>query len=337
MNFSHLKTLPPIDYRIPEWQPFPTEQRACPFCGTDSRPLFLRPDKLPVSQCRRCRCFYVAVKLSYDVLQRFYDQYWEVTCPRPLTDEMAMYLISSASRRFKNDHSIQKLNTLAGGLQAKRVLDIGCGFGEKAVIFKSLGATVTGLDIAPDVVAFMSEKLGVEAYHTTVEEFEGDKAHYDIVTMFEFIEHPLDPMAAMNAALTRIRTGGLIAIVTPNGTAGEGSISSKGNKWVGFQTDLEHMQYLHVDTIDYLARALRCRIVHLEQYGFRPLDDVLTVPCSHKQFGVPPPVRRFLKRIPGMRRAIYALHDLTSLANAINQPLRDAGDYHLFAVLQKIA
>ncbi len=197
MNASHLKMLPHLDRRIPKWQPFPTEQRSCPFCGRDSQPLFLRPDKLPVAQCQRCRCFYVAVKLSHDALQRFYDQYWKVTCPRPLTDEMANYLISSASQRFKRDHCIQKLNALLGRLDSKKILDVGCGFGEKASILKSRGASVTGIDISHDAVAFVNDKLGVGAHLTTVEDFEGDKDHFDIVTMFGFIEHPLDSLAAL--------------------------------------------------------------------------------------------------------------------------------------------
>ena len=202
---------------------------------------------------------------------------------------------------------------------------------------RSLGASVTGLDIAPDVVAFMNQKLRVEAHLSTVEDFEGCKEYYDIVTMFEFIEHPLDPLVAMNAALVKIKNGGLLAIVTPNGTAGEKSISFEQNNWVGFQTDLEHMQYLHVDTVDYLARSLRCRILHLEQFGFRQLDDVLTPPQSKTHRNTPNLFRRFIKRIPGMRRAIYAVHDLKNLMISINHPLRDSGDYHLFAVLQKVA
>ncbi len=128
----------------------------------------------------------------------------------------------------------------------------------------------------------------------------------------------------------------MLAIVTPNGTLGE-LTTPRGSNWVGFRVDLEHMQYLHVDTVDYLGRSLHCRIVHLEQYGFRPLDNVLASLGPEPRPMAVLSVRRFIKNIPGMRRAIYAFHDLRSLVKSIGQPLRDSGDYHLFAVLQKMA
>ena len=333
MRLERLQKLEKLDLRIPDWNPFPQEVRICPFCGEHAEPLFLRPDGLPVSQCSICRCFYVSLQVSDKDLQEFYDQYWSVTCPRPLTDEMARYLLASAEKRADADHTLQKLGALSGTWKNKKVLDVGCGFGEKATMMKVLGASVTGLDISTNAVKFMKEKLGIESYRTSIEEFSGHKNHFDIVTMFEFIEHPLKPLSAIHLAVERLKAGGLLAIVTPNGTAGEQVMHHHGG-WIGFRAELEHMQYLHADTIAWLASKFGCRIVHLEQFGVRSFENTSSKKkcvssLEHRR------LRKIVKGIPGVRKAVYAFRDLQTRKRVTNMPPRDIGIYHLFAVLQK--
>ncbi len=334
MTITYLHKLDKLDPRVHHWDPFPTERRGCPFCGEYSAPLFLRPDDLPVSQCSRCRCFYVSLRIADEVLRQFYDSYWSATCPRPLTDEMARYLLSSAGNRASSDVCIRKLTALRGGWNGAQVLDLGCGFGEKATMMRALGASVTGLDISAAAVKFMTDQLEMEAYGSTIEEWAGKKSFFDIVTMFEFVEHLLDPYGSLMAVVDKIRTGGLLVIVTPNGTAGDRAAFPLHGEWIGFRVDLEHMQYLHVDTIDYLAHKLDCRILHCEQMGFRALDDVAR--CGRETTRISSRrIRRFIKAIPGVRSAVYAFRNLQMRRRAAARPPLDTGVYHLFAVLQK--
>jgi 2-polyprenyl-3-methyl-5-hydroxy-6-metoxy-1,4-benzoquinol methylase len=334
LKLMGIQKLGKLDLRVPEWKPLPQEGRNCPFCGEYSEALFLRPDNLPVSKCSLCRCFYVSVRLDNDALNAFYDSYWSVSCPRPLTDEMALYLLASAEKRAASDHTMQKLGALSGTWKDKKVLDVGCGFGEKATMMKELGASVIGLDISADAVKFTKEMLGIESHQTSIESFRGYQHQFDLVTMFEFIEHPLDPLNAIHLSLEKVKTGGLLAIVTPNGTAGDQFLKNQEG-WIGFRAELEHMQYLHVDTIAWLAGKFGCRIMHLEQFGFRAFEinsDQKQCRTNLKQRRL----RKFIKDIPGVRKAVYAFREFQSKKLVANMPLRDAGVYHLFAVLQKL-
>jgi len=334
MRLAGLQKLDNLAPWVPDWKPFPRERRDCPFCGDYSDPLFLRPDSLPVTQCHRCRCFYVSLRVVDEALQKFYDRYWSETRPRPLTDEMARYLVSSAEKRASADHCMRRLTALVGTWKGTKVLDVGCGFGEKATMMKDLGASVVGLDISADAVKFMTEKLGIESYTAPIEAWPDNSSFFDIVTMFEFIEHPLDPLRSLEAAVNKMRTGGLLAIVTPNGTAGDKETFPVSKDWIGFLMDLEHMQYLHVDTVDYLAHRLHCRVLHFEQFGFRPLDDI-SQRKREAAFVRPRALRQFIKDIPGVRKAVYALRDLQMKRWAAANPPLDAGIYHLFTILQK--
>ncbi len=334
MTQIELRKLDYLDNRIFNWQPFPSEKRSCPFCGEYSIPLFLRPDNLPVSQCNRCRCFYVSLKLYEETLNNFYESYWSENHPRPLTDEMAKYLIATAGFRASMDTCIRKLTALHSICNETQVLDIGCGFGEKATMLSSLGASVIGLDISESAVRFMKEQLGIEAYQSSIENWDSKGTLFDVVTMFEFIEHPLDPLRSLMTAINTIRPGGLLVIVTPNGTAGDRKVFSFNDEWSGFRTDLEHMQYLHIDTIDYLAHKLGCRILHCDQFGFRGPGDTSSV-RSNKISEISNILTRSIKKLPGARGAIYSYHKLQMLRQVSSKSSLNCGLYHLFAVIQK--
>lgn len=332
MNPLELEKLDSLDHRIPGWKTFPSERRNCPFCGEYSNPLFLRPDSLPVSQCSQCRCFYVSVRMNDDALNTFYDRYWSDTCPRSLTDEMALYLVASASNRAAADHCLLKLGALSGTWKDRKVLDVGCGFGEKTTMMKALGASVVGIDISSEAIAFMGERLDIQVYPSTIEALSGFVNHFDFVTMFEFVEHPLEPSDAIRAAFEKLKTGGLLVIVSPNGTEGERWIKEKDG-WPGFRAELEHMQYLHVETISYLAGVFGFRILHLEQFGFRFAQDALS--CRNTASPGRMRLRRLVKGLPGVRQAVYTLRHFQTRLRSVGIPPREAGNYHLFAILQK--
>lgn len=333
-DINNLPILPGLDPRAPNWQPFPVQKRDCPFCGREASPLFIRPDKLPVAQCNLCNCFFVALELSEKALSNLYDTYWDVTCPRPLTDEMAKYLLYTADKRFAKDYPMNKLSSLVGSWESLKVLDVGCGFGEKSSIMAGLGASVTGIDISSSAVNFCKDKLHIDTECTTIDRYGICNDYFDLIVMFEFVEHPLDPLSALRIAVDKTRPGGFIAIATPNGTAGERWQPGTAREWIGFRVDMEHMQYLHVDTVAYLAKLLDCRIVHLEQLGFRSLEDI-SAPREKSSGAISRSVRRMVKTIPGMRGAIYSFkHSLAAIKANRRSPVGN-GDYHLYAVLQK--
>lgn len=327
-----LRAFPGTERILPAWDPFPTQRRECPWCAGRGADVLLRPDGLPLAQCPGCRCFHVALRLTEAQLERYYAGYWSSANPRLLTDELARYLLASAPRRAAADHTLRKIGALAGGWRGTRVLDVGCGFGEKTSMMRALGAAVRGIDLSADAVAFVAQRLDIAASRTTLERDQGAAGACDVVTMFEFVEHPLDPLAAICAAVRRLRPGGLLAFVTPNGTAGERRLAAP-EAWDGFRAEMEHLQYLHVETVEFVARRFGCRILHLEQYGYR------------EPGGAPPaaraapgrrlsPLCRYAKRVPGVRAAVYALRAAQIRRRAATLPPREAGDYHLFAVLQ---
>jgi len=106
-------------------------------------------------------------------------------------------------------------------LTGKTALDVGCGAGLLAEPLARLGATVTGLDAAPELISAAQEHahhagLSIDYRAGDIAELEGQ---FDLVTCMEVIEHVADPAAFTMALAKRLAPGGLLILSTPNATA----------------------------------------------------------------------------------------------------------------------
>ena len=106
-------------------------------------------------------------------------------------------------------------------LEGKTALDVGCGAGLLAEPLARLGATVTGLDASPELIAVARAHAG--AQHLTIDYRAGELAelegHYDLITCMEVVEHVADPAAFVKDLRRRLAPGGLLIMSTPNATA----------------------------------------------------------------------------------------------------------------------
>ena len=106
-------------------------------------------------------------------------------------------------------------------LEGKSALDVGCGAGLLAEPLARLGATVTGIDATPDVIAVAREHaaamgLAIDYRVGDVQELQGQ---FDLITCMEVIEHVADPAAFVRALAKRLSHNGLLIMSTPNATS----------------------------------------------------------------------------------------------------------------------
>lgn len=106
-------------------------------------------------------------------------------------------------------------------LEGKSALDVGCGAGLLAEPLARLGAKVTAIDAAPELIA--AAKAHAEGAGLTIDYramgVEDLGGQYDLVTSMEVIEHVADPQAFVTSLAARLAPGGLLILSTPNRTA----------------------------------------------------------------------------------------------------------------------
>jgi 2-polyprenyl-6-hydroxyphenyl methylase/3-demethylubiquinone-9 3-methyltransferase len=105
-------------------------------------------------------------------------------------------------------------------LEGKTALDVGCGAGLLAEPLARLGATVTGLDASPELIATArahaaAQGLAIDYRAGELAELEG---RFDLITCMEVIEHVADPAAFVRALAARLAPDGLLILSTPNAT-----------------------------------------------------------------------------------------------------------------------
>jgi 2-polyprenyl-6-hydroxyphenyl methylase/3-demethylubiquinone-9 3-methyltransferase len=106
-------------------------------------------------------------------------------------------------------------------LDGKSALDVGCGAGLLTEPLARLGAKVTGIDAAPEVIAVAREHaaaqgLDIDYCNAPVEEIDGQ---FDLITSLEVIEHVAEPQAFLSAIAKRLAPAGLLILSTPNATS----------------------------------------------------------------------------------------------------------------------
>lgn len=116
-------------------------------------------------------------------------------------------------------HFMPHVFNLAGELQGKRVLDVGCGNGATCGMFLEKGCDVVGVDLSESGIAIAKqafpkgrfEVLGAGADTLAVL----GEAPFDIVISTEVVEHLYAPRPYATACVQALKPGGIFICTTP--------------------------------------------------------------------------------------------------------------------------
>jgi ubiquinone/menaquinone biosynthesis C-methylase UbiE len=101
---------------------------------------------------------------------------------------------------------------------AKRVLDIGCGFGDFLSHVEKDGAQVCGIDISDYALKEARKRVVGKLQKIDVgkEALPFRNNYFDVVTIFDVVEHLESPELVLNESFRTLKNNGLIFLTTPN-------------------------------------------------------------------------------------------------------------------------
>ncbi|HVF35483.1 MAG TPA: bifunctional 2-polyprenyl-6-hydroxyphenol methylase/3-demethylubiquinol 3-O-methyltransferase UbiG [Candidatus Saccharimonadia bacterium] len=123
-------------------------------------------------------------------------------------------------------------------LAGARVLDVGCGGGLLSEALAREGASVTGIDLSPDVLAVARMHLhesgaSVDYREASAEALAAEQpGSFDVVTCMEVLEHVPDPAALLAACAALLKPAGKLFASTLNRTARSFALAIVGAEYV---------------------------------------------------------------------------------------------------------
>jgi 2-polyprenyl-3-methyl-5-hydroxy-6-metoxy-1,4-benzoquinol methylase len=133
----------------------------------------------------------------------------------------------------------QGLGVLEREVSVGKLLDVGCGAGTFMAIAAQHGWDVYGVEMNEALCGEVDKAVGPG--RVTVGAFEAldpeaEEHRYDAITLWDVIEHVLDPMAFIERAQKMLRPGGVIVICTPDeesvlANTGKTILRASGGRW----------------------------------------------------------------------------------------------------------
>lgn len=228
----------------------------CNLCGSSQTEPYCPENGLGLVQCQNCGLVYVSPRPDPNELYALYGEtYFH-------NDESGVvgysnYIADERNIRKTANGRIQQLERY---IQPGRMLDVGCAVGFFMDEARQRGWQVEGLDVSNFAVEYAREQFGLNARQGSFTGLEFAPDSFDMVTMWDVIEHVPDPKSYIRKAAAVLRQGGVLALATPDIDSLPARLT--GKRWVGYKLSEEHVYYFSRRTLTRM----------LEEAGFEVLE-----------------------------------------------------------------
>jgi 2-polyprenyl-3-methyl-5-hydroxy-6-metoxy-1,4-benzoquinol methylase len=216
---------------------------SCPLCDERTTRKVFRAHGTDLVRCRACSLVRVDPFPTAEQALALYDGDYFRDADTGYVD----YVADEAVFRAEFRRRLRALRT-AGGRGA--LLDVGCASGALLAEAAALGFEASGIEPALEMARHAADRAGCPVLATSLDDALLAPAHLDVVTLFDVLEHLVDPVAALHKLCLALRPGGLLAVTVPDFGGWWARLS--GPRWP-FVTPWEHLLYFTRRT---LRRAL---------------------------------------------------------------------------------
>jgi 2-polyprenyl-3-methyl-5-hydroxy-6-metoxy-1,4-benzoquinol methylase len=186
----------------------------CNLCGVELRrdqPPLWRKDGFEIVRCQSCGIvFRRDLPLATEVMTIYRQSYFRSENGGD-AQGYADYLGDHSEHRLT---ARKRLDRIEPSLPPGRLLDVGCAAGFFIAEAAQRGWDARGIDVSSDMTGWGREHLGLDIATGLFQEASYSDASFDCVTMWDYIEHSVDPAADFAKAAAVLRADGRLFLST---------------------------------------------------------------------------------------------------------------------------
>ena len=232
----------------------------CECCGSlIFSPVHLRRDNTLVVHCEECHLEFVNPLPAVEAMQENYHK--EMIGNETESGLYSNYILERQTRALSFSKLYNtRLNLIESFCPEKgNLLDIGCGAGFFLNCAKERGWNCYGLEILPEYIKFAQENFALDniQLESLDESLSYDANTFDVVTLWDLIEHLRYPQSCLKRIHHVMKPGGLLIMWTPNV---KNAIFQKEN-WAGYKI-LQHFYFFQRDSLNRMLEKSGFKIVY---------------------------------------------------------------------------
>jgi 2-polyprenyl-3-methyl-5-hydroxy-6-metoxy-1,4-benzoquinol methylase len=211
------------------------EETNCNLCGAnDAELMYIEKDRLmkvpgsfPLVRCRRCGLMYLNPRPTLAEMAQYYpEDYLPYAVP---AENRASWIarVDHSYGYWKRARLIQAAYPSGG-----RILDVGCATGEYLRMMVRVGPwEAHGTEVSPGAAAHAREVHGLDVCTGELADARFPDSHFDVVTIWDVLEHVHDPTNTLAEIHRILRPSGLAVVRVPDGSSWDARLF--GRYWVG--------------------------------------------------------------------------------------------------------
>ena len=143
-----------------------------------------------------------------------------------------------------------------------RLIDVGCSRGDFVAAAAQLGIHAEGVEPAPQIAA-AARAAGLTVHQGLLEEQRFPAASFDVVTLFEVIEHLPAPMALLHECHRILRPNGIL--IASTGNTASWTVAAMQARWDYFHIaqDAGHVSFFNPRSITLIAARTGFGVEHI--------------------------------------------------------------------------
>lgn len=248
----------------------------CLLCGTklDYKKVFYKWKNYKLLKCGKCGCICTNIDFDHFKPEFFHNLAYKKKYIKKIIGKNFKYRFQN----FGNERIKYIFDNIEFKSKKLNILDFACGYGTFLFALKKKNISSKGIDFDDDSIEFC-RKLNLNVSKNSIDH-EKD-ATYDLITLFDAIEHLHQPHFFMKKAIKKLKKNGHILLFTPN-------INSFSNILMGHEHNnfaiFNHVCFYNEQSIKYICKKYNLKLIKFDYYGLDIKDYFQKVEYENRNF-----------------------------------------------------